>query len=174
MLNALTQSKAPSIYAKIHPILVKVTSKYYWFMSNIALAEVGVGIFLIPACFLYVAHLFFCFVSFNFLVVSFMCLLSLFFDIHSISRTVILTLFYWQIMHARYMMSQPIKTAFSTVNAKLESIFARVPAVLNIYRKIAGFLYDKVDPVKLQEQMRQQQAGGGAGMGSMLKKCTIM
>ena len=88
----------------------------------------------------------------------------------------ILTLFYWQIMHARYMMSPAIKTAFTQVNLKLESIFSRVPAVLNIYRKIANFLYDKVDPVKLQEQMRQQQAGGGAGagMGSMLKKCSIM
>ena len=77
-------------------------------------------------------------------------------------------------MHARYMMSAPIKQAFTIVNTKIESMLAPVPSVLNIYRKIAGFLYDKVDPVKLQEQMRQQQGGAGGGISSMLQKCNIM
>ena len=54
MLSAVLSQKAPSIHSKVHPLLVKVTSKYYFFVRNIALAEVLMGIFLIPACFLYV------------------------------------------------------------------------------------------------------------------------
>ena len=58
MLSAVTEQKAPSIHKGIHPLLKTVTSKYYWFVQNIALAEVVVGIFLIPACFLYVIYIY--------------------------------------------------------------------------------------------------------------------
>ena len=89
------------------------------------------------------------------------------------SRTVIVTFIYWQIMHARYMMSAANQNAFTNVHQKLQQLFARVPFVLNLYMKLAGYLWNMVDPQRIQQQMQQQQGAGGA-VGSLLKKCVIM
>eukprot|EP01083_Nonionella_stella_P221826 792122_1 len=86
------------------------------------------------------------------------------------SKTVILTFIYWQIMHARYMMSRMIQYTFSQIHLKIQSVLARVPFVLNLYLKMAGYLWNMVDPQRLQQQMQNSQ-GAASGIS---KYCQIM
>lgn len=86
------------------------------------------------------------------------------------SKTVILTFIYWQIMHARYMMSRMIQFAFSVIHTKIQSILSKIPFLLNLYLKLAGYLWNMVDPQKIQQQYQNQQAAGGG----LSKYCVIM
>eukprot|EP00483_Globobulimina_turgida_P001921 UN01923 len=42
------------------------------------------------------------------------------------SKTVILTFIYWQIMHARYMMSRMIQYAFTIIHSKIQSVLSKI------------------------------------------------
>ena len=89
------------------------------------------------------------------------------------SRTVILCFIYWQIMHARYMMSGLIQFAFTKIHRKIQSVLTRVPFLLNLYLKLAGYLENMVDPQRIQEQMSAQSGAGGM-MSGLTKYCQIM
>jgi hypothetical protein len=84
------------------------------------------------------------------------------------SKTVILTFIYWQIMHARYMMSRMIQYAFTIIHSKIQSILSKIPFLLNLYLKLANFLWNMVDPQKVQQQMQ------GASASGLSKYCIIM
>ena len=91
------------------------------------------------------------------------------------SRTVLLTFIYWQIMHARYMMDYQIRAAFTRIHAKIQSVLSRIPFLLNLYLKLSGYLGQMVDPQRLQEQMQGGAGTGAAGMAAgLMKKCSIM
>jgi len=96
----------------------------------------------------------------------------LIFAMFFMSRTVILCFVYWQIMHARYMMDYQIQCAFRTVHSKIQSLLSRVPFLLNLYLKMTGYLWNMVDPQRLQQQM--QSGGAGSGLGGLMSKCNIM
>ena len=85
------------------------------------------------------------------------------------SKTVILTFIYWQIMHARYMMSRMIQGAFTVIHTKIQGILSKIPFLLNLYLKLAGYLWNMVDPQRIQQQYQNQQAAGG-----LSKYCVIM
>jgi len=86
------------------------------------------------------------------------------------SKTVILTFIYWQIMHARYMMSRMIQYAFSVIHQKIQSMLSRIPFLLNGYLKLAAYLSNMVDPQRIQQQMQNPQ-GAASGIS---KYCQIM
>ncbi|CEM06507.1 unnamed protein product [Vitrella brassicaformis CCMP3155] len=81
-----------------------------------------------------------------------------------------LTVFiYWSTMRLRYMMSAFTQASFRKLDTSITRLLAApmVPsAVMTIYQKIRSYCYSFVD----EDQLRQQQAGGG-GAGRM---CTIM
>jgi len=77
----------------------------------------------------------------------------------------LLTVFlYWQILGTKYAVSPNTRIAFAHVNSMVENNLQRIPAVLNIYRKLTGYLYSMVDPQQLAA--RQGQAGN--------RRCVIM
>lgn len=90
------------------------------------------------------------------------------------SRTVIVTLIYWQIMHARYMMSRMIQYAFTIIHQKIQSVLTKIPFLLNLYLKLADYLWKMVDPQRIQQQMQNQQGAAGGLAGGLSKYCVIM
>merc|ERR1712129_87237 len=96
------------------------------------------------------------------------------------SRTVMLTFIYWQVMHARYMMDAGIRAAFTGIDGKVKGVLGRVPVVggkvLGVYVRMTGWLWTMVDPQRLQEQAQSGAGLGGAGgmVSGLMKKCSIM
>lgn len=85
------------------------------------------------------------------------------------SRTVVLTLIYWQVMQMRYLSSATIQYAFRRVHIGIQGYLSKIPFLLNLYLKLANMLSAMVD----QKRMQQQMGSSGAAQG-ISKYCTIM
>ena len=101
--------------------------------------------------------------------------------IYSMSGAIVMAMLYWQILAAKYHTNYHTKSAFYQINYKIESVLSRVPAALNVYRKITGYLYSMVDPARLQQQQQAAAGGGGGGgagaggmLGNLASRCVIM
>ncbi|ETO35427.1 hypothetical protein RFI_01638 [Reticulomyxa filosa] len=73
---------------------------------------------------------------------------------------------YWQILSTKYMLNPNIRYAFTQINQMIEGNLQRVPPVLNIYRKITGYMYSMVDP----QQIAARQAQSGTRNCVIIKK----
>jgi len=95
-------------------------------------------------------------------------------------------LLYWQILGKKYQLNSSTKRAFGRVNGRMQTRLAKIPipAVLNGYRMVIGYLYGMVDAQRMQERARANQSQrGGAGTGApcvtgmakqIFNKCAIM
>ncbi len=84
-------------------------------------------------------------------------------------NSVMLSLLYWQILQAKYTLNPNTRSAFSRINAKIESFLTKIPAPLNLWRKLTGMLYSMVDPERMRQQAQAGQEGASSGRG-----CAVM
>lgn len=176
----------PNVMIAIYAAIFLMGNPVFVFLSPLLLRSMWMGVFLmngllrakVPSLHQRVGHFFKPILQrmgwFNERIALMEVLVGVFliFAMFFMARTFILCFVYWQIMHARFMMDYQIQAAFRTVHGKIQSVLSMVPFLLNFYLKMTGYLWTMVDPQRLQQQM--QDGGAGSGLGSMMKKCTIM
>ena len=151
LLN-VSRFKSNWIFIKfLKPRMQSILKCSDWFNESVSMMEIWVGIYL-------------------------------FLGIFFLKGAIVGSLLYWQILGKKYQLNSSTKRAFGRVNGRMQTTLAKIPipAVLNAYRMVIGYLYGMVDAQRMQERARanQSQRGGTGGVTGMAKQifnnCAIM